>query len=246
MIRQLALFILLTSLSVTASAQTFFTDNFDDGNYDGWSVTVPGPGGATFDATDGSFYMANSADPFATQSVVLDVSDDPAFSAGVFSVDVTPDNADTFAGGTFRRTHTDGTSDGYLFALALNPWGNRGAVLTRFDDDLPFTMPATLDIDENIWVPGETYRLSAAFNGPEFTLTVTDLSGGASWSAVGEDSIYPVGQLELLMSKSFFGGPGPVGARFDNVTFEAIPEPSSLTCGLLGCAALFGLRRRIR
>lgn len=176
----------------------------------------------------------------SAQSIVLDASSDPQFSNGTISVDISPSTLST-ASGVVARSNTAG--NGYLAELISDPLG-QSAVLIRVDD---FQTPADgpFIILQDVWEPGGNYQMDVSFNGPEFTLAVTDLATQQRWMGSGFDDTYDSGQVELLVINSPFVDVGPIGADFDNVEVEFIPEPSSsfLATWALGMAGLFRRNR---
>ena len=212
---------LAMSLAISnAQGQVSFSDNFDDGEFDGWTVRA-NVGNGTFDASSGELSIRSDGGPPPGVGVQTIFSDAAVAETGQFSFRITPESIETQSGVLFRFDAD--TGDGYATGLIRDPFGN-SAIVNRLDGMTPSVPFLVL---ENVWTPGKSYDFNLEVVGSEFSLEVTDIATGETWSGMGTDSTYANSDLGFWVANSPFTDVGAVGAAFDNVRFEVIPEPSA-------------------
>lgn len=232
-----------TLILVLTTARTYgqeFTENFDDGNFDGWTIDF-NFGDGEFAVVDNQFRMNSSGGPaplLAGQNIFADGTN---VANGTLSFLLTPESAETQSGALFRVDPESGNTpkDGYSVGLVPDPFGNSAVLNTIENGEVGFPFL----ILENVWAPGETYEMEVTFVGTEFDLQVTNVANGEVRGGSATDDSFSSGQIGLFTANSPFADVGPVGARFDEVRLTVIPEPSSLVL-FAGALPLVNLLRR--
>ena len=245
-------------LGANAFAQINFTDNFDDGNIDGWTL---------FDPIGFALGEPHAEVTFPDGTVRLNGPPHPAFGSGaaainrpgvVFSdfeetIDIVENNSsvDGFIG---LGARTREPFHGYFLGFAAIPPGapaSNVVSLTRSDGPGGIVVLDEVFIDD---LPRDGLRLVFAGEGNTLTGNIFNLADLTTplVTLTAEDATYPVGYGEFF---TFGGTPPPPAppnlesfgnARFDNYSLVAtVPEPSSmmLSIGGFGLLALFRHRK---
>ena len=244
---------------VNAFAQINFTDNFDDGNIDGWNVIdtiafATGEPHAEVTFPDGTLRLNSPATPnpaFGTSALAIE-QPDFVFTDFEMSVDVVENNSsvDGFVGIAGRSvgpfvgySFSYGQVDGEIFpasnliSIARGDPGAPPTVLEEiFIDDLPRDNVKLVFRGKGDTLSGEIFSLDDLVT-PLASLTVQDNTYGQ-----GINGIFVFGASPPPPNPPNLASFG--NARFDNYTLVAqVPEPSGgllLVIGVVGC----GLSRR--
>ena len=225
-----------------AIGQSLFSDDFNDGNADGWTqfpIPLPPLGelyeGGTFDASSGGFQLSDTV-----LSGLVATADGTNFADGVLTFDMVNDT-EKMAGGMVFRWNSEG--DGYLAELIRGPTGLNEAALARFDDGVVSVTEPPLAVLDIGWVPNETYRWTVNLDGPQIAFDILEVSSGRSWSGSGNDSEYAAGSIGGFASVSPFDLQAPYGVTLDNINFS-VPEPGSLSLIVMAAFACVLKSRR--
>lgn len=222
-----------------AWGQVLFTEDFADGNANGWTqFPLPQTGGAvydggTFDASSGEYEISDTI-----VSQILATADGTDFADGVLSFEM-KNQSSAMAGGMVFRWNSEG--DGYLAELIRGPLGN-GAAIARFDDGSASFTPVAV-LDDIGWTANETYRWTVTMDGPQMSFTIRELSSGTEWSGAGVDDAYATGSIGGFAAVSPFDVQTPYGMTLDNIAF-AVPEPSGVMMVMSGFFVM--LMHRVR
>lgn len=226
---------LIATLIATHSASAqFFTDNFNDGNDDGWTRLDPlaevGASPAQYSFPGGGYRIQAGSSPDPNRFNVsragsyrpeLQYAD---FVARVDIVDWDDSLPQGFA--LTARTSDIGLlqSDGYLATVQTDDF----LVITRFTDEWSRVLAyAPCQIE-----PGRKYRLKFSGKGDELVASVYDLAnpGTPISTVVAHDNTYASGHV-LLVSHAIWGegtSDSPTDVTFDNfVSAPAAPATVS-------------------
>jgi hypothetical protein len=229
------------SAASAVRAQLIFSDNFNDGNDDGWShidqLGSNGLGPTNYDASSGRYVISSSLAlpplPVTVGSGAVwgPAFSDPAFSNGRMRLVVRFNNTTTNAG-IGGRIGAD--ANGYLFGMNLS-LGIIG--IANIADHGPLLGGAPFAI-----TPDTDYLVEAGMFGPALSLKVWNASDPepAAPQVMVMDPTYTFGTFGPIIA-SQPGLAGALSATFDDITFT-IPAPG--TWALLGLGALATARRR--
>lgn len=232
----IVLTVVLIGLASPAHAQ-IFSDNFNDGNDDGWLRYQPlqpfgAPGTWLFPSGAYQIQAAGSPSPGTlgagrAGSARTDIN----LSNFHLEVDVLNwNNSLSQAFGLSARANQIGlqTTDSYLFLYLTGT--SPSIVINRTDNEVPVQIgtgaPITLD-------PNQDYRFRFTGSGSSLTgqvFNLTDLSTPLA-TVNATDGTYPSGNVGLLVASTSTTAGAAADATFDN--FVVVPEPTSL--------ALFGI-----
>jgi len=231
------------ALFPAAASAALVTDDFNDGNANGWTTSNP-IGTGSFSVVSGAYRIATAATP------------NPAFGpgrAGSFRNDASETNfavlvdlvdwdaaqVEMVAGLLARVSQIGaGTTDGY--GLVVEP--DEGLSLVRITNEASAGLgvgsaaPLTL-------TPGNDYRMAFTGSGTSLTGQIFDLTNLAVPLATvtATDATYASGVPGVFVFDSSAAPfPGTARADFDN--FLSVPEPSVAALGLAGL--LLAVRRR--
>ena len=248
---------LAIGMAFCAHAKSIPIDDFEDGNLDGWTLLdfsaaeTWGPG--DYDVSSGVLHALHSgSDPVPVgtpfnQTAILSIwndSADPLYSNGYLRAQIRTDEDDNSTAVLMRADL--GTLSGYLLFGNTNSHDAPGSGrfnLNKFVNG----------VESNIWRSDFAYEVGEWWN-IELGTVGTTLSAKV-WKVgdadpispqfVGTDTSNTTGQIILSSDvSSAHTIPGRADGSFDNVSFYAIPEPSTVLLGFMGIAAVFGHRRR--
>ncbi len=265
--KYLSIAVLLLLFVAGASAQTdSFSDDFDDGNIDGWTVfdligdIIGGPFGE-ISFPDGGVRLKVDATPnpafgpgrLGIGYEPLQVTD---FAASVDIVDwanteASPNNLAILAARI--REPGPGTSDGYLLSLNnVSPATSEVAFgINRADDEIVLNLVnelVTLD-------PTHDFRFEFSGNGDQLTGRLIDLADMTTLSTITtNDATYPSCIFGLLAAAGAMEPMGPPNfeaggdVTFDNFSGSGtlVPEPSAFGLIVIGLIGIIANRRRRR
>lgn len=228
------------ALLLMAGALQAQTDDFNDGNDNGW--THYAPLGGSFTVTSGQYSLFSNAspDPFVFGAArVASLREDFTYTNFVESVDLInwDTSHDEGAGLLARVTNVGpGTSDGYAFSYASDSHEIDINVLNGEDPTNIAGTPLTL-------TPGSGYRLVFTGVGTLLTGSVYNLSNLSTPIATihATDTEWSGGFSGLIAADSTFTS--TASATFDNYA-AAVPEPSLTTLTAWGAAGVLLRRRR--
>jgi hypothetical protein len=222
-------------LAGTASAQFQTIDDFNDGNFDGWSLVDPTGAGAA-DASSGALRLLSLAPlpPALGFGAVLDASTgDPSYSNGVYRTTVTLGNEFNTGGIGARFSLNQGLNFYYAFlghdalggGLALASVSGGGASL------LDGILLPDLDL-------GETWNLEFGLQGDQMTLSAWQVGEPYPGTLIHHaDAGFPLGAVGVVGGVSLIApGDATVDVSFDDFQY-AVPAPASGLALLLGLGA---------
>jgi hypothetical protein len=213
-----------------------FSDNFNDGNDDGWTRYDPfadvlgQPSYASFDFPDGNRLRISSPpspDPNSLGAArAADVRADIAQTSFFLTVDLTEwnDNLDQIVGLLARGSRIGlGSTIGYVFMYDPR-YFETGEVAGRLEiDRLDGEMPSELTTLRIALDPKHAYRLAFTGLGSNLSGEVFDLNAGSALVAnlhATEDK-YDAGGPGVVVADASIGGAGPADGTFDNFTAAA-------------------------
>jgi hypothetical protein len=237
---------LLIAASSLVSAATTITDDFNDGNDNGWTRESPlaayGAGGVFTFPGGNSYQMSAPASPSPSllgPARVGSVRYDQSYTSFFVQADILGWDADNPAmamglvarGGNFGL----GTTTGYFLAISASGVFD----INRTTGESPVPLPGSTSVSLDV---NASYRLVFSGNGSVLTgqiYNLTDLINPIA--TIGTvDSTYSSGYSGLFVYDGSAAANRTATAVFDNY-LSAIPEPSTLSLLALG---LLVIRRR--
>ena len=232
-------FLLVTALATQASSDTVLIDDFNDGNFDGWTTIDStagqsyGPG--TFDAGSGAYHLEGAG--IINEGVrgrgflasIWDQSSDPIYSDGFLRATVRAETKGTTASLALRTSGSLETGfNTYLFIASTADFGirNGGFLVNRIEANGTF-QAWFLDRSFSFGV-NEDWNIEAGAVDDELTLKVWRLGDPEPEfpQLTVFDSSFSTGAfgVETEIHGNPFGGPARVSATFDDIYFT-FPGP---------------------
>lgn len=239
--------------AAAAGAAPILSDNFNDGNDDGWTHFDPNavmldgiPGQFTsYDASGNAYRIQSFSSGFRTSpSRAWAYRADHAYTDFHITTDLVGFNAnlDQRLGIVARLgDFQPGTVDGYMLSYNPSPGVAAGGRLQiyRITDELPTAIGVGADVSPALLGTG-VYKLELTGTDDEFVGRLLSSAGDALFTVSATDATYAGGYTGLLVTNRTDGS---ADATFDNFVVSA-PEPGSLA--LVGLALAFNAMRRRR
>ena len=208
------------------------TDDFNDGNDDGWTRYDPlaplhdPPQPALYELVDGTYRISVPASPFppgAGPARAGSFHDDATFTDFVASVDIVDwDPALDMAFGILARVETPGlgTTNGYALSYSTDGDLDISLVVGEAPDDLDPRAPVLLE-------EGRDYRLVFEGRGPVLTGKIYDLADLTTpvVTTRAVDATYEGGSIGVFTYSNTSDGTGPADTTFDNF-YADVPGPT--------------------
>jgi hypothetical protein len=249
---QLFVGVFLGLLVGAAEAAPILSDDFNDGNDDGWTqfdpnrVVLEGVPGqyVNFDTAGGAYRIQSFSSGYGTSpSRGMAYRADQTFTAFRVTADVVAFNASVdqrFGIAARFREFEPANADGYL--LTYNPSPGRAAggrlQIYRITNELYTAIGTGADVSPALLATTD-FELDFRGAGSAFTGRLLSSTGSVLATASATDATYEAGYTGLLVTNRT---DGTADATFDN--FVAAPEPGSLA--LVGLAVACGAVRRRR